>query len=131
MIPTPTGERIQLLDVLRGFAIFGMFAVNMTWDLRGGQIYLPEPLGFADQTVMLFIALLVCWAPNPALSPGTVSETKLSATENGRLFLGVNDRVYLHPEDHHYVQGESHQVHAGCYADNKGEFSVRIRVKDL
>ena len=58
MIPTPTGERIQLLDVLRGFAIFGMFAVNMTWDLRGGQIYLPEPLGFADQTVMLFIALL-------------------------------------------------------------------------
>ncbi len=34
-----------------------MFAVNLTWDLRGGQIYLPEPLGFADQTVMLFIAL--------------------------------------------------------------------------
>lgn len=59
------------------------------------------------------------------------SGTKISTEYDGQLFLGVNDRVYLHPEDHHYIEGESPQIHAGCYEDNKGEFTVRIRVSDL
>lgn len=33
MKPIAAKERIILLDVLRGVAIFGMFAVNMTLDL--------------------------------------------------------------------------------------------------
>jgi uncharacterized membrane protein YeiB len=33
MEPTAPQERIQFLDVLRGFAILGMFSVNMTVDV--------------------------------------------------------------------------------------------------
>ena len=57
MIPPPTGDRIQLLDVLRGLAIFGMFFVNMTWDFLE-HTYLPKPFGFADQAVMDLVDVL-------------------------------------------------------------------------
>ncbi len=56
--------------------------------------------------------------------------TKISTQYAGQLFLGLNDRIYLHPQDHHYIEGESRQIHVGCYEDNKGEFTARIRVND-
>ncbi|MFQ5637564.1 MAG: hypothetical protein ACE5IR_06165 [bacterium] len=57
------------------------------------------------------------------------ASASFSTERKGRLFLGVNDRVYLHPSDHHYVEGESRQMHTGCYEDNKGQFTVQLRVK--
>ncbi|MEE9597397.1 MAG: DUF418 domain-containing protein [Acidiferrobacterales bacterium] len=58
MEPTAAGERIVLLDVLRGFAVFGMFTVNMTTDLPWGSALREQPLDTADSTVMILIDLL-------------------------------------------------------------------------
>jgi len=58
MEPTAARERIVLLDVLRGFAVFGMFTVNMTADLPWGSAFREQPLGIADGTVMILIDLL-------------------------------------------------------------------------
>ena len=58
MEPTDASERIVLLDVLRGFAVFGMFTVNMTADLPWGSAFWEQPLDIADRTVMILIELL-------------------------------------------------------------------------
>ncbi len=58
MEPTTARERIVLLDVLRGFAVFGMFTVNMTADLPWGSAFREQPLNIADGTVMFFVDLL-------------------------------------------------------------------------
>jgi uncharacterized protein len=58
MKPTDARERIVLLDVLRGFAVFGMFTVNMTADLPWGSAFREQPLNIADGTVMFFVDLL-------------------------------------------------------------------------
>ena len=58
MEPTAARERIVLLDVLRGFAVFGMFTVNMTADLPWGDAFWEQPLDIADSTVMILIELL-------------------------------------------------------------------------
>ncbi len=58
MEPTAARERIVLLDVLRGFAVFGMFTVNMTADLPWGSAFREQPLDIADGTVMIFVDLL-------------------------------------------------------------------------
>ncbi len=58
MEPTAARERIVLLDVLRGFAVFGMFTVNMTADLPWGSVFREQPLDIADGTVMIFVDLL-------------------------------------------------------------------------
>ncbi len=58
MEPTAARERIVLLDVLRGFAVFGMFTVNMTADLPWGSAFWEQPLDMADSTVMILIELL-------------------------------------------------------------------------
>ena len=58
MEPTAARERIVLLDVLRGFAVFGMFTVNMTADLPWGSAFREQPLDIADGTVMFFVDLL-------------------------------------------------------------------------
>ena len=57
MEPTAARERIVLLDVLRGFAVFGMFTVNMTTDLPWSPILREQPLDIADNTVMILIDL--------------------------------------------------------------------------
>ena len=58
MEPIIAKERIVLLDVLRGFAVFGMFTVNMTTDLPWGSAFREQPLDVADATVMIFIDVL-------------------------------------------------------------------------
>ncbi len=58
MEPTAARERIVLLDVLRGFAVFGMFTVNMTADLPWGSAFREQPLDIADGTVMIVVDLL-------------------------------------------------------------------------
>jgi len=58
METTAAEERIVLLDILRGFAVFGMFTVNMTADLPWGSAFREQPLGVADGTVMILIDLL-------------------------------------------------------------------------
>ncbi len=58
MEPTAARERIVLLDVLRGIAVFGMFTVNMTTDLPWGFTLRDQPLDMADNTVMILIDLL-------------------------------------------------------------------------
>jgi len=58
MEPTAARERIVLLDVLRGFAVFGMFTVNMTADLPWGSAFREQPLNIADGTVIFFVDLL-------------------------------------------------------------------------
>jgi len=58
MEPTTARERIVLLDILRGVAIFGMFTVNMTADLPWGQTFREQPLDLADGTVMILVDLL-------------------------------------------------------------------------
>ncbi len=56
--PTAARERIVLLDILRGIAVFGMFTVNMTADLPWGSAFREQPLNIADGTVMIFVDLL-------------------------------------------------------------------------
>jgi uncharacterized protein len=58
MEPTAARERIVLLDVLRGFAVFGMFTVNMTADLPWGSEFREQSLDLADGTVMFLVDLL-------------------------------------------------------------------------
>jgi uncharacterized protein len=58
MEPTAARERIVLLDVLRGIAVFGMFTVNMTADLPWGSAFREQPLDVADGTVMIVVDLL-------------------------------------------------------------------------
>ena len=58
MEPTTARERIVLLDVLRGFAVFGMFTVNMTTDLPWSPLLRQQPLDIADNTVMFLIDFL-------------------------------------------------------------------------
>jgi len=36
---SPTIERAEVLDVLRGIAIFGMFTVNMTADVLWSDVF--------------------------------------------------------------------------------------------
>ena len=43
--PTPLGERIGILDVLRGLAVFGILIGNMQWFSGYGFM----PLALADQ----------------------------------------------------------------------------------
>ena len=58
MEPTAPKERIHLLDVLRGCAVFGMFTVNMTAHLPWGWEFHEQPLDGPDGTVMILIDLL-------------------------------------------------------------------------
>jgi len=58
MEPTAARERIVLLDILRGLAVFGMFTVNMTTDLPWGWAFREQPLDNADRTVVILIDLL-------------------------------------------------------------------------
>ncbi len=58
MEPTAARERIVLLDILRGLAVFGMFTVNMTTDLPWGWAFGEQPLDNADRTVVILIDLL-------------------------------------------------------------------------
>ncbi len=58
MEPTANRERIVLLDILRGLAVFGMFTVNMTADLPWGSAFREQPLDAADSIVMIVVDLL-------------------------------------------------------------------------
>ncbi len=55
MIPTAPKERIQFLDVLRGFAILGMFTVNMTVDADRTDSFYEMDLAFADFMSVVFV----------------------------------------------------------------------------
>jgi len=57
MQPTAPGERIQLLDVLRGMAILGMFTVNMTLDLDRSTPLQAADLSLLDFGVLVFVDL--------------------------------------------------------------------------
>ena len=54
---SPTTERTEVLDVLRGFAIFGMFTVNMTADALWSDAFGDLPRWSADFLAMLFVNL--------------------------------------------------------------------------
>ncbi len=58
MEPTAARERIVLLDILRGLAVFGMFTVNMTVDLPWGSAFWEQPFDKADNTVIILIYIL-------------------------------------------------------------------------
>jgi uncharacterized protein len=52
LLPVQKAERIDILDVLRGFALFGIFCVNMMW-FRGS--FLDSPLDkFAEALIEFF-----------------------------------------------------------------------------
>lgn len=57
--PTSPRERIQVLDVLRGFALFGLLVIHMAGYSRAGQPVHLTWSGPGDVTVVWFIALLV------------------------------------------------------------------------
>jgi uncharacterized protein len=57
MRPISTNKHVELLDVLRGIAIFGMFTVNMTADIFWGDIYNETDLGPIDFASMVFVNL--------------------------------------------------------------------------
>jgi len=40
--PIPSSERIQLLDVLRGFALFGVLVANIFWSFNGFSFVSPQ-----------------------------------------------------------------------------------------
>ena len=53
--PVARSERLEFLDVLRGFAILGMFAVNMTADLSWAWMFEQQPLKLADRTALIVV----------------------------------------------------------------------------
>jgi uncharacterized protein len=55
---SPTIERVEVLDALRGIAIFGMFTVNMTADIWWSDEYQDLEPGSADFLALLFVNLL-------------------------------------------------------------------------
>jgi uncharacterized protein len=57
MKPISSNERVQLLDVLRGFAIFGMFMVNMTADIWWGDTFRETDLALPDFVVLVWVDL--------------------------------------------------------------------------
>jgi uncharacterized protein len=56
MQPIASNERVQLLDVIRGFAIFGMFTVNMTVDWSADETRAMQ-LALPDFLIVVFIDL--------------------------------------------------------------------------
>ena len=54
---SPTIERTEILDVLRGIAIFGMFTVNMTADVLWSDVFSDLTPWSADFLAMLFVNL--------------------------------------------------------------------------
>ena len=54
---SPTAERVQVLDVLRGVAIFGMFTVNMTADIWWSDQYEQAPLAVQDSLSLILVSL--------------------------------------------------------------------------
>jgi len=54
---SPITERAEVLDVLRGIAIFGMFSVNMTADIRWSDVYETLQPGSADFLALVFVNL--------------------------------------------------------------------------
>lgn len=56
--PVAAGERVELLDVLRGFAILGMFTVNATVDLPWGDTFREPGLGPLDQASVVLVEAL-------------------------------------------------------------------------
>ncbi len=57
MKPISSNERVQLLDVLRGLAIFGMFTVNMTTDIWWGDTYRQLDLALPDFMALVLVDL--------------------------------------------------------------------------
>jgi uncharacterized protein len=57
MIPISSNERVQLLDVLRGLAIFGMFTVNMTVDSLWSDTFRNTELTSLDFIALVFVDL--------------------------------------------------------------------------
>lgn len=61
--PTTPNERLESLDIVRGFALFGIFLVNMPafqWPDLLAQLYLlPESLSALDEWIRLFFDLLI------------------------------------------------------------------------
>jgi uncharacterized protein len=54
---SPTDKRVELLDVLRGIAIFGMFTVNITADVFWADLYSELRPGSADFVSLVFVNL--------------------------------------------------------------------------
>jgi uncharacterized protein len=54
---SPIKQRVELLDILRGIAIFGMFAVNMTADLRWADLFGDLQPWSADFASLVFVNL--------------------------------------------------------------------------
>jgi len=52
---SPIDQRIELLDVLRGFAIFGMFTVNLTADVFWSDLYADLEPGSADFVSLVLV----------------------------------------------------------------------------
>lgn len=57
MEPTSSQERIELLDTLRGVAIFGMFTVNMTADIWWSEQFAESTLSLADSISLVLVDL--------------------------------------------------------------------------
>lgn len=54
---SPTDTRVELLDILRGIAIFGMFTVNMTADIWWADVYSELQPGSADFVSLVLVNL--------------------------------------------------------------------------
>jgi len=54
---SPTDQRVELLDILRGIAIFGMFTVNMTADIWWADSYSELQPGSADFVSLVLVNL--------------------------------------------------------------------------
>jgi uncharacterized protein len=57
MKPILSDERVELLDVLRGLAIFGMFTVNMTVDSVWSDNLREMELALLDFVALVFVDL--------------------------------------------------------------------------
>jgi len=55
--PTSIDNRVELLDVLRGVAIFGMFSVNMTADVWWSDQYQETTLSLVDSLSLVLVDL--------------------------------------------------------------------------
>lgn len=95
--PTAPSQRIEILDVLRGFALFGVLLINMT-DLAGESVYMFDYPGGQDLldafAIRFFVAKRFMALFSMLFGVGVALQIQ-RATERGHPFLGTFTRRML------------------------------------
>jgi uncharacterized protein len=92
LAPVLPEERIVVLDVLRGFALFGILVMNMSWFTQPGSAWALEPRlfqGWVDRTVDFVTGAIIAGKANSIFSflfgLGMTIQLERAASRGGKL----------------------------------------------